>query len=133
MKALAAALLLAAVSIAGLLVPCPTFAQRASPTPTQPPSRMANADVLGGTADLVVTLEDAKKAAYLQTAKVTVRTATGEIRGTAIAQKGRAVFRSLQLDTYTVFVEVQGSTAAQANITLEVNGGTGEGAALGEA
>ena len=120
MKCLAAALLFAAVLAAAFLAPRPAAAQR--PGPAQQPSRSTNADTAGGTADLLITLHDANKAAFLQPAKVTLHSSAGDLRGTSIAEKGRAIFRGLTLDTYAVSVEVQGSPTTQASVSLQLAG-----------
>jgi Tetratricopeptide repeat len=112
--------LLAMVLAACGILPNQVAAQR--PSPGGQPPRGGSADVTAGTADLVITLHDAKNALFLQTAKVTLRTSTGELRGTSIAEKGRAVFRTLPLDTYEISVEVQGSPPTKANVSLQLAG-----------
>jgi tetratricopeptide (TPR) repeat protein len=119
-KPFSRAFMLATVLTACWVLPCRVAAQR--PSPGGQPQRGGSADVTAGTADLVVTLHDAKNAAFLQTAKVTLRNSAGEVRGTSIAEKGRAVFRTLPLDTYEISVEVQGSPTTKASVALQLAG-----------
>ncbi len=120
MKIFSSAFLFATVLTALWVLPRQATAQRLGPG-GQPP-RGTSADLPAGTAELVITLHDAKNAEFLLAAKVTLRNSAGELRGTSITEKGRAVFRTLPLDTYEVSVEVQGSPATKASVSLQLAG-----------
>jgi tetratricopeptide (TPR) repeat protein len=65
-----------------------------------------------------VTLRDEKRAELPQPAKVTLRSRTGEPRGTAMSKKSRANFRGIPLGEYEVQVEAPGYATARANLSL---------------
>ena len=102
------------------LLCCPVDAQR--PAGAQPPTRGISSDAPGGTADLVIALQDTQKAPFLQPAKITLKASGGELRGNAIAEKGRAIFRAMPLDTYDVIVEVSGQPATHSTVSLQLPG-----------
>src|SRR5215468_3246204 len=86
------------------VLPCLSIAQRPGPPPQSPRSNAS--ETSSGIADLVVHLQDEKKAAFFQTAKVSLRNSRGDLRGTTISEKGRAAFHGVPLDSYEVAVEV---------------------------
>lgn len=119
MRCLAVALLLAAALAVGFLVPCRATAQNTSVAPGQ---HGITSDNVHGTADLIVTLHDMKNVAFTQPAKVTLRSVSGEKRGTTITEKGRAVFRTVPMDDYEVSVEIQGLPTTKASVSLQLAG-----------
>jgi tetratricopeptide (TPR) repeat protein len=101
------------------LLCCRANAQRTGP---QPPTRGISSEAPGATADLAIALEDGQKGAFLAPAKITLKTSDGELRGTVIAEKGRAIFRSLPLGTYDVSVELAGQPATHSTVSLALPG-----------
>ncbi len=93
------------------------MAQRPGSPPQTPHSNQS--DAVTGTADLVVTLRDDTSSELSQSAKVTLRTQTGDPRGVTMSEKGRARFRSLPLGEYEVQVEAAGYATAKANVSVE--------------
>jgi len=73
---------------------------------------------------LVVTLRDAKNALLTEPAKVTLRSVSGELRGTTITENGRAVFRAVPNDDYELSVEIHGLPATTTNLSLQLPGET---------
>ena len=85
--------------------------------PSQQP-RGIQSDVASGTADLVINLRDEKNSQLSQSAKVTLRSLSGDPRGVAMSEKGRANFRGIALGDYEVQVEAPGYATARANVSL---------------
>ena len=109
-----------AVPLACFLMPRPVAAQRPGMAPPSPHGTVS--DTPSGIADLVVQLQDEKKSPFLQPAKVTLRNSRGDLKGATIADKGRAVFRGIPLDSYEVSVDVAGTPAVHANVSLQLAG-----------
>ena len=117
MKSFRSILLLAALQAVCLLGPTSVDAQRPGPVAQSP--RGAQSDAATGTADLVITLRDDKNSELPQSAKVTLRTRSGDPRGVTMSETGRARFRSLPLGEYEVQVEAAGYATTKANVSLE--------------
>jgi tetratricopeptide (TPR) repeat protein len=135
-KLLATAVFLATGLGVLALPPCAASPQRPS---TGVGQHGVTADNAHGTADLLVTLHDAQNAVFLQPAKVTLRSVSGEVRGNSVAERGRTTFRAVPLDDYEVSVEIQGLPTAKAEVSLQLSGesrtldivvGTGSSAAV---
>jgi tetratricopeptide (TPR) repeat protein len=109
-----------AVPLACLLIPGPVAAQRGGMAPASPHGSASESP--SGVADLLIQLQDEKEAPYLEPAKVTLRNSKGDLKGTAIAEKGRAVFHSVPLDSYDVFVDVPGNPTVHASVSLQMAG-----------
>ena len=109
-----------AVPLACLCFPRPLAAQR--PGMGQPSPHGTVSDTPSGVADLLVQIQDEKKAPFLQAAKVTLRNSRGDLKGTTIAEKGRAIFRSIPIDSYEVFVDVAGTPTVHASVSLQMSG-----------
>ena len=77
-----------------------------------------------GSADLVVELRDGGGNELLQSAKVTLRSRTGDPRGATMSEKGRATFRGIALGEYEVQVEAPGYATTQENVSLLRHGET---------
>lgn len=88
----------------------------------QPSPRGTVSDTPSGVADLLVQLQDEKRAPFLPAAKVTLRNSRGDLRGTIIAEKGRAIFRGIPLDSYDVSVDVSGTPTVHASVSLQLAG-----------
>jgi len=119
MKYLAATLWFAAALAVGFVVPGPAAAQRPA---AGPPQHGVTSDNAHGTADLIVILHDAKNEALTQPAKVTLRSVSGEMRGSTLAEKGRAIFRAVPMDDYEVSVEIQGLPTTKTSVSLQLTG-----------
>jgi len=104
------------------VVPSGVAGQRTGP-PAQTP-RANQSDTSNGVADLVVTIRDNMNAELAQAAKVTLRTRTGESRGMAMSEKGRAAFRGIGLGDYEVEVDAPGFATTRANVSLARAGET---------
>lgn len=104
------------------MVPSGVAGQRTGP-PAQTP-RANQSDTSNGVADLVVTIRDNMNAELAQAAKVTLRTRTGESRGMAMSEKGRAAFRGIGLGDYEVEVDAPGFATTRANVSLARAGET---------
>lgn len=109
-----------AMPLVWLFVPRPVAAQR--PGMGQPSSHGTVSDTPSGVADLLIQLQDEKKAPYLQPTKVSLRNSKGDLKGTTIAEKGRAIFRGVPLDSYEVLVDVPGSPTVHASVSLQMAG-----------
>jgi len=114
--------LLACIQAGCLVVPSGVAGQRTGP-PAQTP-RANQSDTSNGVADLVVTIRDNMNAELAQAAKVTLRTRTGESRGMAMSEKGRAAFRGIGLGDYEVEVDAPGFATTRANVSLARAGET---------
>jgi len=114
--------LLTAVQAACLAMPSGVAAQRPGP-PAQPPHG-TQPDAATGTVDLAVTIHDEKSNELSQSAKVTLRSPSGDSRGVAMSEKGRASFRAIALGEYEVQVEAPGYATARANVSLARPGET---------
>jgi len=88
----------------------------------QPPSHGTVSDTPSAVADLLVQLEDDKKAPFLEAAKVTLRNSRGDLKGSTIADQGRAIFRSIPLDRYDVSIDVAGTPTVHASVSLQTSG-----------
>jgi len=109
-----------AVPITCFTMPLPAAAQRPGMAPTSPHGNVS--DTPSGVADLLIQLQDEKKAPFLQPAKVSLRNSKGDLKGTTIAVKGHAVFRGIPLDSYEVTVEVTGTPTIRASVSLQLAG-----------
>jgi tetratricopeptide (TPR) repeat protein len=115
-------ILLTAIQAACLIAPSCVAAQRPGMPPQTP--RGTQSDVESGTADLVVNLRDEKDRELSQSANVTLRSRTGDPRGVARSEKGRANFRGIALGDYEVQVEASGYATGRANVSLTRPGET---------
>jgi tetratricopeptide (TPR) repeat protein len=122
LKAIRTIFFFAAVQAVCLLLPSRASAQRPG-MPSQPP-RGTQSDVTSGVANLVVNLRDEKNSELPQSAKVTLRSQTGDPSGVAMSEKGRAKFRGIALGDYEVQVETPGYATARANVSLTRPGET---------
>jgi len=109
-----------AVPLACLCMPPPVAAQRPGMGPSSPHGNPS--DTPSGVADLIIQLQDESKTPYLEPTKVTLQNSKGDLRGTTIAEKGRAVFRGIPLDSYQVSVEVSGSPTISVSVPLQMAG-----------
>ena len=114
--------LLACIQVGYLVVPSRVTGQRPGP-PAQTP-RSNQSDASNGVADLVVTIRDDKNLDLAQAAKVTLRTRSGESRGMAMSEKGRAAFRGIGLGEYEAEVEAPGYATTRASVSLAKAGET---------
>jgi tetratricopeptide (TPR) repeat protein len=107
---------LVAIQTACLMAPSFVAAQR----PGQPAqsSRVNQSDAATGTADLIVTIRNDQNTEVAQSAKVTLRSPTGDPRGVAISERGRASFRGIALGDYQVEVEAPGYATTRGSVTL---------------
>jgi len=122
LKSFRSIFVLTVIQAACLIAPGCVAAQRPGP-PAQMPHG-TQSDVASGTADLIVTLQDEKNVALLQSAKVTLRSRSGDPRGVAVSEKGRASFRGIALGEYEVQVEAPGYATTRANLSLARPGET---------
>jgi len=108
--------LLATIQAACLIVPNCVSAQRPGPPPETP--RGTQSEAATGIADLVVTIRDENKSELTQSAKLTLRSRSGESRGVTMSEKGRATFRGIALGDYEVQVEAPGYTTMKVSVSL---------------